>query len=127
MRTYRFFCACMSQPCLRAQKPRQKIFDILKKTKKCRKVLHISKKSSTFAASKVTKGRYMATYALTINERSTSGRALLEYLEALKLDLQLLPKVRMRKSSYERSMDDIKHGRIEKFASADDMCKSLGI
>jgi hypothetical protein len=70
----------------------------------------------------------MATYALTINERSTSGKALLEYLEALKLDLQLLPKVRMRKkSSYERSMDDIKHGRIEKFASADEMCKSLGI
>jgi hypothetical protein len=24
-------------------------------------------------------------------------------------------------------MDDIKHGRIEKFESADDMCKSLGI
>ena len=70
----------------------------------------------------------MATYALTINERSASGKALLEYLEALKLDLQLLPKVRMRKSSYERStMDDIKHGRIEKFASADEMCKSLGI
>ena len=33
----------------------------------------------------------------------------------------------VRKSSYERSMDDIKHGRIEKFASADEMCKSLGI
>ncbi len=89
--------------------------------------MHISEKSSTFASSKVMKGRYMATYALTINERSTSGKALLEYLEALKLDLQLLPKVRMRKSSYERSMDDIKHGRIEKFASADEMCKSLGI
>ena len=33
----------------------------------------------------------------------------------------------VRKSSYERSMDDIKHGRIEKFTSADEMCKSLGI
>ena len=69
----------------------------------------------------------MATYALTINERSMNGKALLEYLEALKLDIQLLPKVRLRKSSYERSMDDIKHGRIEKFASADEMCQSLGI
>ena len=69
----------------------------------------------------------MATYALTINERSNSGKALLEYLEALKLDLQIIPKVRLRKSSYERSMDDIKHGRIELFASSDDMCKSLGI
>ena len=71
--------------------------------------------------------KIMATYALTINERSNSGKALLEYLEALKLDLQLIPKVRVRKSSYERSMDDIKHGRIETFDSADEMCKSLGI
>ena len=69
----------------------------------------------------------MATYALKINERSANGKALLEYLEALKLDLQLLPKVRVRKSSFERSMDDIKHGRVEKFSSADEMCKSLGI
>ena len=69
----------------------------------------------------------MATYAVNINERSASGKALLEYLSALKLDIQLLPKVRMRKGSYERSMDDIKHGRIETFASADEMCKSLGI
>lgn len=69
----------------------------------------------------------MATYALTINERSVNGKALLQYLEALQLNLQLLPKVRLRKSSYERSMDDIKYGRIEKFDSADEMCKSLGI
>ena len=69
----------------------------------------------------------MATYAFTINERSANGKALLDYLEALKLDLQLLPKIRLRKSSYERSLDDIKHGRVEKFASADEMCKSLGI
>ena len=64
----------------------------------------------------------MATYSMTINERSTQGQALLAYLRALKVDLQ-----RLRKSSYERSMDDIKHGRIETFASADEMCKSLGI
>jgi len=94
--------------------------------------LHISEKSSTFAASKVKQKQKniffdMATYALTINERSASGKALLAYLEALKLNLQRLPKVRLRKSSYERSMEDIKHGRIEKFASADEMCKSLGI
>ena len=69
----------------------------------------------------------MATYSLKINERSTHGQALLAYLEALKIDVQKIPNVRMRKSSYARSMDDIKHGRIEKFASADEMCKSLGI
>lgn len=69
----------------------------------------------------------MATYSLKINERSTQGQALLAYLEALKVDIKKVPSVRVRKSSYERSMDDIKHGRIEKFASADEMCKSLGI
>ena len=69
----------------------------------------------------------MATYAMTINERSNAGQALLAYLSALKVDLHRMPTIRLRKSSYERSMDDIKHGRIEKFASADDMCKSLGI
>ena len=69
----------------------------------------------------------MATYSMTINERSAHGQALLAYLGALKVDLQKLPTIRLRKSSYERSMDDIKHGRIEKFASADEMCKSLGI
>ena len=69
----------------------------------------------------------MATYSMTINERSNDGQALLAYLSALKIDLQRMPTIRLRKGSYERSMEDIKHGRIEKFASADEMCKSLGI
>ena len=69
----------------------------------------------------------MATYSFTINERSTQGKALLSYLEALKVDLQRLPKVRTRKGSLDRSMNDIKNGRVEVFASADEMCKSLGI
>ena len=69
----------------------------------------------------------MATYSMTINERSNAGQALLAYLSALKVDLQRMPNIRLRKSSYERSMDDIKHGRVESFASADEMCKSLGI
>ena len=69
----------------------------------------------------------MATYSMTINERSNAGQALLAYLRALNVDLQRMPTIRLRKSSYERSMEDIKKGRIEKFASADEMCKSLGI
>ena len=69
----------------------------------------------------------MATYSVTINERSTQGQALLAYLRALKVDLQRLPNLRLRKSSYERSEEDIRCGRVEKFASADEMCKSLGI
>ena len=35
----------------------------------------------------------MATYTLTINERSTQGKALLAYLEALKLDVKRVEKV----------------------------------
>ena len=69
----------------------------------------------------------MANYSMTINERSNQGQALLTYLQALKIDLQRLPSIRLRKSSYERSMEDIKAGRVETFASADEMCKSLGI
>ena len=69
----------------------------------------------------------MATYSMTINERSTQGQALLAYLQALKVDLQRLPSVRLRKSSYERSMEDIRLGRVESFSSADEMCESLGI
>ena len=90
----------------------------------------MSKKSCTFVAAKFFYNKQqtiMATYSLKINERSTQGQALLAYLEALKIDIKRIPSVRARKSSYERSMDDIKHGRIEKFASADEMCKSLGI
>ena len=69
----------------------------------------------------------MATYSMEINERSAQGKALIAYLEALQVNLQRLPNIRLRKSSYERSMEDIKHGRIETFASADEMCNSLGI
>ena len=69
----------------------------------------------------------MATYSMKINERSNAGQALLTYLRALNVGLQRMPTIRLHKSSYERSMDDIKHGRIEKFASADEMCNSLGI
>ncbi len=68
----------------------------------------------------------MATYSITLNDKSVQGQALLAYLEALKVNLIKMPSIKLRKSSYERSMDDIKHGRIKSFASADEMCKSLG-
>ena len=68
----------------------------------------------------------MATLSITINERTAQGKALLAYLEALQVNLQRVSK-RTRKGSLERSMDDIKHGRIESFASADEMCNALGI
>lgn len=67
----------------------------------------------------------MATYTITLNERTTSGKALMSYLKALGVLVQKVTPA--KKSSYERSQEDIRKGRIEKFESADDMFKSLGI
>lgn len=67
----------------------------------------------------------MATFSITVNERTAQGKALLAYLETLKVNLQRVSIA--RKGSLERSMDDIKHGRVESFASADEMCNALGI
>ncbi|MBO7102656.1 MAG: hypothetical protein J6W02_03115 [Bacteroidaceae bacterium] len=67
----------------------------------------------------------MATYTITLNERTTSGKALIAYLKALGV---LMHKVSPKaKSSYLRSQEDKMAGRIEKFSSSEEMFKSLGI
>ena len=67
----------------------------------------------------------MATYTITLNERTASGKALMSYLQALGV---LVKKVTpAKKSSYECSQEGIREGRIEKFDSADEMFESLGI
>ena len=67
----------------------------------------------------------MATYTITLNERSSSGKALVHYLQALGV---LISKVSPKsKSSYQRSQEDIKAGRVEQFSSSEEMFKSLGI
>ena len=67
----------------------------------------------------------MATYAITLDERTSSGKALKEYLQALGVFVyRITPKA---KSSYLRSQEDIRAGRIEKFSSSEEMFKSLGI
>ena len=67
----------------------------------------------------------MATYAITLNKRSTSGKALITYLNSLGVLLQKIsPKA---KSSFLRSQEDKRAGRIEKFASSEEMFNSLGI
>ena len=65
----------------------------------------------------------MATYTLTINERSTQGKALLAYLEALKLDVKRVRKANRKKGSFEQSLDDIRHGRVTSYDSVDDFSK----
>lgn len=67
----------------------------------------------------------MATYTITLNERTASGKALISYLQALGVLVQkVAPK---KKSSYEQSQEDIRAGRIEKFSSSEEMFQSLGI
>lgn len=67
----------------------------------------------------------MATYTITLNERTSSGKALMEYLQALGvLITKVTPK---KKSGYVRSQEDKLAGRIEKFSSSEEMFKSLGI
>ena len=60
-----------------------------------------------------------------MNERTSSGKALMAYLEALGV---LISKVTPKtKSSYIRSQEDKLAGRVEKFSSSEEMFKSLGI
>lgn len=67
----------------------------------------------------------MATYTITLNERTASGKALMAYLQALG---GLIKKVTpAKKNSFERSQEDIREGRVEKFASSEEMFQSLGI
>ena len=67
----------------------------------------------------------MATYAITLNERTTSGKALMAYLQALGV---LVKKISPQaKGSLARSREDKLAGRIESFASSEEMFKSLGI
>ena len=67
----------------------------------------------------------MATYTITINERTTWGKALMNYLRALGVIVQKVsPK---SKSSYIRSQEDKQAGRIESFESSKEMFESLGI
>ena len=67
----------------------------------------------------------MATYTITVNERSSWGKALMNYLHALGVIVQRVPL--KSKSSYIRSQEDKKAGRIESFDSSEEMFESLGI
>ena len=67
----------------------------------------------------------MATYTITLNERTASGKALMIYLQALGVVMEKIsPKP---KSSYRRSQEDKLAGRGETFSSSEEMFQSLGI
>ena len=85
--------------------------------------MHISEKSSTFAASKVTKQRYMEDVVQRFISECQKNNGIKMSDEDIQTEVDA---VRERKS-YASSQEDIAQGRIEKFASADEMCDSLGI
>lgn len=67
----------------------------------------------------------MATYTITVNERTNGGRALMAYLR----DLGVLVEKRstVRRSSYMCSKEDVRNGRVETFSNSEDLFQSLGI
>lgn len=86
----------------------------------------------------------MATYAITLNERSAKGKALIEYLQALgvlvsKITPQTATKTRIydpETGEYlndkavrdiEQALDDAKHGRVTTYNSVDEFFKEMGL
>ncbi len=86
----------------------------------------------------------MATYAITLNERTSSGKALIEYLQKLgvlmhKVSPQSATKTRIYDpetgcylkdsvvKSIEKAHEDMKHGRLKAYESVDEMFQDLGI
>lgn len=67
----------------------------------------------------------MATYTITVNERTNGGKALMAYLR----DLGVLVERRTtaKKSSYMRSKEDVRTGKVEAFANSEELFQSLGI
>ena len=86
----------------------------------------------------------MATYTITLNERTASGKALMAYLEALgvliaKVTPKKAPKTRIFDpetgcylndsvvKSIEEAHEDMKHGKLKTYDSFDAMFQDLGI
>ena len=86
----------------------------------------------------------MATYTITLNERTSIGKALKEYLQALGVFMsKVAPKAKSRSRIYdpetgrylkdkvvksiEEAHEDMKNGRLKSYDSVDDMFQDLGI
>ena len=86
----------------------------------------------------------MATYTITLNERTARGKALMEYLKALGVLMhKVSPKTTAKTRIYdpetgcylkdsvvksiEQAHEDMKHGRLKAYESVDEMFQELGI
>ena len=67
----------------------------------------------------------MATYAITLNESTRNGKALMSYLNELGVIIHKLTP--SKRNSYVQSQVDKRSGHIEEFDSSEEMFKSLGI
>lgn len=79
---------------------------------------------TTFAPNQNTeKGEEMATYTVTINERTNAGRQLLNYLLGLGLIKERVSA--KKKSGFEEAEEDIKAGRVYTASSAAELFNQL--
>ncbi len=86
----------------------------------------------------------MATYAITLNERSAKGKALKEYLQALGVLIsRITPTAATKTRIYdpetgeymndravrdiEQALDDARHGRVTTYNSVDEFFKEMGL
>ena len=78
----------------------------------------------------------MATYAITLNERSARGKALIEYLQALGVLISKITPKAVNKpkeyditktAGYREAMDDVKNGRVTHYDSLKDFYKEMGL
>ncbi|MDO5341320.1 MAG: hypothetical protein Q4F69_02550 [Bacteroidia bacterium] len=69
----------------------------------------------------------MATYTVTINERTCSGRELvmrLSNMPEIKFEKMTAKK---RKSGLDEALEDVRAGRVTEYESVDDLFEKLGI
>lgn len=71
----------------------------------------------------------MATYTITLDERTASGKALKAYLQTLGLIFKAAPKAKeldvTKTASYREALDDVEHGRVYHADSVEDMFKQI--
>jgi hypothetical protein len=60
---------------------------------------------------------FMATYTITINERTTEGKGVLKLLQSLKNVVTIQP------NGLDESLSDIKHGRVHYAKDAKDLIR----
>ncbi len=64
----------------------------------------------------------MATYTITINEGTDSGKKLMDYLKSI--EGVKVEKAKAKNPALEEALDDIKNGRIYKAKNVDDLINS---